>query len=117
MSEKYNNQLFATQQTILAALCLIVAFFGGCWFFSYHAYVTAPTTEAITVTLPPEMVASKAGLAEPVQTVEVVREKPERKYFSALLHPFGFMILLLVIVGTGGLLIFSVTWLGAHKRT
>lgn len=86
---------------LLGALCVIVALFGGCWFFAYHAYVMAPTTEAITITLPPELQASNA----PAQTIEIERPMPGREYFSALLHPFGFMVLLLVIIGAGGGLI------------
>lgn len=74
---------------------------------AHHAYVMAPTTETITVTLPPELQASNA----PPQTVEVEREKPERKWFGALLHPFGFMILLLVIIGSGAGLILLVIYL------
>lgn len=113
MSGKYSNRIFETQQTVLAALCVIVAFVGGCWFLAPRVYTTAPTTEVIMVTLPPEMVASNAVLTvapEPV-TVEVEREKPERKWFGALLHPFGFMVLLLVIIGSGAGLILLVIYL------
>lgn len=116
MSGKYNNNLFATQQTILGALYVIVALVGGCWFLAYRVYTTAPTTETITVTLPPEIVASKAGLAEPLQTIEIEREKPGRKWFSALLHPLGFLALLLVIVGVGAGLILLVIWLDRGAR-
>jgi hypothetical protein len=103
MSGNHNSQNLVNQQGVLfGALCVFIAFIGGCWFFAYHAYTLTPATETITVTLPPEMIAGKAGLAEPPQTVEVERLKPGREYLGALLHPFGFMILMLAIIAVGG---------------
>lgn len=112
-TNRNNIRIFETQQTILAALFVILAFVGGCWFLSYRVYTAAPATEVIMVTLPPDMVSQPSGFdggPEPV-TVEVEREKPWRKDFSALLHPFGFMVLLLVIVGAGAGLILLVIYL------
>lgn len=102
----YRNDNHANEiGKLLGALCVIVALFGCLWFMAYQVYTTTPATETITVTLPPEMVVSSAGLGEPAQTIEIEQVKPYRDDFSALLHPFGFMALLLGIIGTGGGLI------------
>lgn len=104
MSKNYDNRTFVTQQTILAVLFIVVAFFGGCWFMAYRAVSQAPATEVITITLPETN-------SRPAEVMEVIQEKPERKYLSALLHPFGFMILLLAIIAAGGGLILLIVYI------
>lgn len=126
-TNRNNIHILSIQQTILAALLLILAFVGGLWFLAHRVYTTTPTTEVIMITLPPEMVASNAVLTvAPVGnsyaptasavTVEIEREKPERKWFSALLHPFGFMVLLLVIIAFGSYLLVLVSYYGQGGR-
>lgn len=122
MTKNYSNQSEQISK-LLGVLCVIVAAFGGCWFMAYRVYTTSPTTETITVTLPPGvmagdvvLVASPEQVSNTPQTVEVVREKPWRDDFSALLHPFGFMILLLLIVGAGGGVIWLAVWGGNYGR-
>ena len=106
MSGNYHSQDLENRQGLLfGVLVVLFAFVGGCWFMAYHAYTTTPATETITVTLPAEMIASK-GLAEPAETIEIERVKPWRESFSALLHPFGYIILMLLVTVVGGLLIF-----------
>lgn len=101
-----NNNYDSRLGKIFAALCVALALVGACWFLAYRAYTTEPTTEVITVQLPPGVMASNVVLvASPEQATaptEIVREKPERRWFSALLHPLGFGVLLLVIIGAGG---------------
>lgn len=119
MAKNYSNESEQIGK-LFGALLVIVAFFGGCWFMAYRVYTTTPATETITVTLPPGVMAGDVVLvASPeqvsdAQTVEVVREKPWRDDFGALLHPFGFVILLLLIIGAGGGVIWLVVWGGNY---
>lgn len=121
MAKNYSNESEQIGK-LLGALCVIVALIGGCWFLAYRVYTTTPATETITVTLPPGVMAGDVILVESPwsqvsntpQVVEIVREKPWRDDFSALLHPLGFMILLLLIVGAGGGVIWLAVWGGNY---
>jgi hypothetical protein len=106
MSDYNDNRVYQTQQTILAALFIIVAFVGGCWFMAFRHISHVPATETIVIELPETE-------TRPAEVVEVIREKPERKYYGALFHPFGFMILGLSVVGAGTVLI---VWVARHGR-
>jgi hypothetical protein len=106
MSEYNNNRSFVSQQTVFGLLCVFVAALIGCWFMAFRAVSQVPATETITIELPETE-------TRPAEVVEVIREKPERKYYGALFHPFGFMILGLSVVGAGTVLI---VWVARHGR-
>jgi hypothetical protein len=106
MSEYNNNRSFVSQQTVFGLLCVFFAALTGCWFVASRIVSHVPATETIVIELPETE-------SRPAEFVEVIREKPERKYYGALLHPFGFMILVLSVILAGTVLI---VWVAHHGR-
>jgi hypothetical protein len=106
MSEYNHNRTFVSQQTVFGLLCVFVVALMGCWFFTFRVVGQVPATEKIVIELPETE-------TRPAEFVEVIREKPGRKYYGALLHPFGFMILVLSVILAGTVLI---VWVARHGR-
>jgi hypothetical protein len=104
MSEYNNNRSFVTQQTVFGLLCVFFAALMGCWFVASRIVSHVPATETIVIELPETE-------SRPAEVVEVVQEKPQP--FRALLHPFGFMILVLSVILAGTVLI---VWVARHGR-
>lgn len=97
------------EAAIIGAIAIVMAFVGGMWFL-FHRQMTNPNNRigVQVVEVPVEQVRIDGKALELKGETLTVEVMPDKSWASGLTSPLAFVLIMSVIIGTGGVMLWGV---------